>query len=74
MQVECKVLVKDEIAASFPSRPDRVRECMVEAEQVMTVTAKERGRHLSEPPRFTDARPTGLGLVEITFTAATETG
>jgi hypothetical protein len=74
MQVECSFYVKDKVAEALPKRPDFVRACMAEAEQAMTALAKQRGRHLSEPPRFTDARPNGLGFVELWFTAETEAG
>jgi hypothetical protein len=74
VQVECSFYVKDDVAQALPKRPDLVQTCMAEAEQSMAALAKQRGRHLSGPPRFTDARPNGLGFVELWFTAETEAG
>lgn len=72
MQVDAKVLVAKEIAESFPARPDRVRECMTQAEAAMKALAAERRRHLSGLPRLDDMRETGLGFMELRFVADTE--
>ena len=71
MQVEAKVLVTEQIAQSLPAHPERVQECMLEAEQAMNELAGERKRVTSEPPRLIDSRKTGLGYVELTFHADT---
>lgn len=71
MQVEAKVLVTDEIAASLPSRPDRVRECVTAAQQAMDELAADKGRRISESPRLSNQRPNGLGFLELTFVAET---
>lgn len=70
-EIAAAVLVTREIAESLPSRPDRVQTCRTEAETAMNETAIERGRKVSEAPRFVDARDTGLGYVELTFHAQT---
>ena len=69
--VEAIVLVKSEIAETLPSRPDRVEQCMLEAEEAMNDLAADRGRVTSDPPRLVEHRPTGLGLVALTFQADT---
>lgn len=71
MQVEAKVLVAEKVAASLPSHPERVQECMLEAEQAMNALAAERHRITSEPPRLIEHRSNGLGFVELTFHAET---
>ena len=71
MQAEAKVLVTEQIAESLSSRPDRVQECMLEAEQAMNEFAADDGRTTSEPPRLVSHRKNGLGFVELTFHAET---
>lgn len=72
MQIEAKVPVSREVAESLPGRPDLVEMVTLEAERAMSELAKERHRHLSDRPRYVDARDTELGFVELTFTADTE--
>lgn len=69
--VEAKVLVTKQIAEGLPRNPEWVRKCMAEAEASMNELARERGRHVSAPPRFADSRDTRLGYVELLFTAPT---
>lgn len=70
-QVAAKVLVREEIAYTLPSHPERVRECMNAAEQAMNETAADLGRRISHAPKLSDQRSTGLGFVELTFVADT---
>lgn len=72
MQVEATALVSREMAESFPSHPERVREVALEAEAAMREKAAERNRHLSAAPRLDDMRDTALGFVELRFVADTE--
>jgi hypothetical protein len=71
-QVTASLHVKSEIAASFPSRPDRVQECRDAAAAEMGRIAGERNRRLAGRPELAEIRDTKLGLVELTFVADTE--
>lgn len=71
-QVTASLHVASDVAATFPSRPDRVKEAMDAAEAAMKDLAAERRRHLASAPKLTDMRDTSLGFVELTFVADTE--
>ena len=71
-EVQAKVLVTKDIAEGLPTHPEWVRQCMDSAETSMNELAQDRGRKVSQPPRFVDARDTRLGYVELTFVAPTE--
>jgi hypothetical protein len=43
-----------------------------EAMKAMAATAAKRNLHVSEAPRMSEIRDTGLGYVELTFVADTE--
>lgn len=74
MQISAQVPVTKEIAASFPSRPDRVVEARNAAEDAMKQAAAERHRHVSTLPELTDISEHELmvGCVVLTFVADTE--
>ena len=72
MRIGATLLVTREIAESFPTRPDRVEECVTQAAEAMGNLAAERHRHLTGRPELTDTRDTELGFVELTFGADTE--
>jgi|GEM_PF-5842425 hypothetical protein len=70
-RLTCDVTVLDDIARTFPSRPDRVQEVRVEAAKSMEELAAGRKRTMNEPPRLVNTRETGLGFVVLTFECET---
>ena len=72
MLVQASMHVETKIAEQFPARPDLVQQAADEAMKAMTETAAERNRHVCEAPRMSEIRDTGLGYVELTFVADTE--
>ena len=72
MLVQASMHVETKIAEQFPARPELVQQAADEAMKAMSATASERNRHVSEAPRVSEIRDTGLGYVELTFVADTE--
>ena len=72
MQVTASMHVETKIAEQFPARPELVQQAADEALKAMRELAAERHRHVSEAPRVSEIRDTGLGYVEMTFVADTE--